>query len=89
MSETPLEERVRLLETSTAVVRHDVNNIRMSTTGLEIKIDKLNSSISRVGISIVATLIIMLISIVGYFIIQKDQRLQQLQSVPVIEKKLV
>jgi prolipoprotein diacylglyceryltransferase len=80
MPDESLDERVRNLEISTAVIRHDVNNIRMATTGLEVKIDKLQTSIVRVGMSIVASIVMMLVGITAYFIVQKDEQLRQIQS---------
>lgn len=76
-----LEERLRQVEQDTAVLRHDVNNMRLAVTGLDTKIDKVQSSIVSLGITIVGSILLMCLGIIAYFIVQKDDQLRELRSI--------
>jgi hypothetical protein len=80
-----LEDRVRQLEIHGAITRHDAANMRMSVTGLDVKIDRLQASVMRVGMAIVSSIIMALVGVVAYFIVQKDEQLTRMQTTTHIE----
>lgn len=73
---------VRLEETVKAV-QHDVKNIRQMVSAanqvqevrhnqLETDIKELSRVLLRLGISVISSIVVILISIIGYFLVQKD-----------------
>jgi hypothetical protein len=75
-----IEARTRQLEISMGIVRHDVNNMRMAVTGLDTKIDKLRSSIVGMTVTIIGSLFIIFVGIIGYFMVQKDTQLNEMRQ---------
>ena len=78
-----IEQRTRQLEIDMGVVRHDVNNMRLAVTGLDTKIDKLRASIVQMGVSIISAMFLMLLSIIGYFVMQKDTQLDEIRKIAI------
>jgi len=69
-------------------VSHDVSNTRQMVSAMGAKaeiqnaemtnrIEALSKAILRVGLSVVAAFIMILLAIIGYFVAQKDARLEE------------
>ena len=74
VSNARMEERLSGVQTDMAGTRHTVDDLKN-------KVEALSKSIMQVGLAIVGAFILMLLSVLGYFIAQKDAVIEQSRHV--------